>query len=134
MPPGAPHWRLPPPEQKMVFINLSPAELCAAIKDPEKNNGRDLPAMLKHVAEDKLVLWGWDPGVGRAPVDVPHAQEVLVEAFDAVGRRVALLHEGTLAAGRHPLVLDGAGLPAGVYVVRAAASAGVVTRTVVVAR
>jgi hypothetical protein len=76
MPPGAPNWHLPPPDKKMVFINLSPAELCAVIKDPQKTNGKDLPAMLKHIAEDKLVLWGWDPGVGRAPVDVPHAQFV----------------------------------------------------------
>src|SRR5512144_1322644 len=28
MPPGAPGWRLPPPERKMVFIHLSSAELC----------------------------------------------------------------------------------------------------------
>jgi hypothetical protein len=76
MPPGAPNWHLPPADKKMVFINLSPAELCAVIKDPQKTNGKDLPAMLKHVEEDKLVLWGWDPGVGRAPVDVPHAQFV----------------------------------------------------------
>lgn len=79
VPPGAPNWHLPPPNQKMVFINLSPAELCATIKDPAKTNGKDLPAMLKHVTEDKLVLWGWDPGTGRAPVDVPHAD--FVKAF-----------------------------------------------------
>ena len=28
--------------------------------------------MLKHVAEDKLVLWGWEPGGDRIPVPVPH--------------------------------------------------------------
>jgi len=28
--------------------------------------GRDLAAMLEHVSHDKLVAWGWDPGVGRA--------------------------------------------------------------------
>jgi hypothetical protein len=78
-PPGAPNWHLPPATQKMVFINLSPAELCATIKDPAKTGGRDLAAMLKHVAEDKLVLWGWNPGGSRAPVDVPHAE--FVKAF-----------------------------------------------------
>jgi hypothetical protein len=35
-----------------------------------------MAALLKHVGEDKLVLWGWSPGVGRAPVDVPHADFV----------------------------------------------------------
>lgn len=44
---------------------------------------------------------------------------VAVEAFDVLGRRVAVLHEGLLAAGRHALALDAAGLPAGVYLVRA---------------
>src|SRR6266545_1828718 len=38
MPPGGPSWRLPPPDQKMVFINLSPAALCATIKNPKHTN------------------------------------------------------------------------------------------------
>ena len=73
MPPGAPNWHLPPPERKMIFINQSKAELCATIKDTTRNGGKDLPALLEHVSHDKLVLWGWAPGVGRAPVSVPHA-------------------------------------------------------------
>jgi hypothetical protein len=76
MPPGAPNWHLPPPEHKMVFIGLSGGDLCRTIKDPAKNGGRDFKALLKHVGEDKLVLWGWNPGVGRAPVDIPHAEFV----------------------------------------------------------
>lgn len=80
-PPGAPGWRLPPPERKMVFIGLSPAELCATVKDPRRNGGRNLAALREHLAHDKLVLWGWSPGAGRAPVAVPH--ETLVTAVDA---------------------------------------------------
>ena len=38
--------------------------------------------------------------------------------YDVLGRRVALLHEGMLGAGRHAFGLDGGALPAGVYVVR----------------
>ncbi|MEA2602644.1 MAG: hypothetical protein QOF89_3636 [Acidobacteriota bacterium] len=71
-PPGAPNWHLPPPERKMVFIGLSKADLCATIKDQKRNGGKDLAALLEHVSHDKLVLWGWDPGVGRAPVSIPH--------------------------------------------------------------
>lgn len=77
MPPGAPGWRLPSARHKMVFIGLSGSELCRHLKDKEENGGMDLAALLKHVREDKLVLWGWDPGVGRAPVDVPHAEFVV---------------------------------------------------------
>ncbi len=81
MPPGAPNWKLPPPEEKMVFIGLSGADLCNRIKDPEQNGGRDLQAMFEHIDKDKLVLWGWNPGVGRAAVDVPHPE------FSAAFRR-----------------------------------------------
>ena len=81
MPPGTPGWRLPTPNQKMVFIGLSKADLCATIKDPQHNGSRDLAKLLDHVSHDKLVLWGWSPGVGRAPVSVPHEQ--FVAAFKA---------------------------------------------------
>ena len=79
LPPGAPNWHLPPPERKMVFIGLSSAELCATIKDRNRNGGRDLPGLFEHMSHDKLVLWGWDPGVGREPVAVPH--DTLVAAM-----------------------------------------------------
>jgi hypothetical protein len=75
-PPGAPHWALPPPSMRMVTIGLSAPELCAKIKDTKENNGRDFAALVKHVSEDKLVLWGWNPGGERAPVPVPHAEFV----------------------------------------------------------
>lgn len=75
-PPGAPHWGLPPPEHKMAWRGLSPAELCAMIQDEERNGGRDFDALVDHVSNDKLVLWGWDPGGQRAPVSVPHQEFV----------------------------------------------------------
>jgi hypothetical protein len=37
--------------------------------------------LLEHVDKDPLVLWGWAPGEGRAPVSVPH--EEFVRAFKA---------------------------------------------------
>jgi hypothetical protein len=79
VPPGAPNWRLPPPQMKMVFIGLSPRELCAAIKDPEKTGGKDLKGMLEHVSHDKLVGWGWDPGPGRTTPPLSRAE--VVQAF-----------------------------------------------------
>ncbi len=65
----------------MVFLHLTPAQLCATIKDPARTGGKDLPAMLDHVANDQLVGWGWDPGAGRAPVPVARAE--LTAAFRA---------------------------------------------------
>jgi hypothetical protein len=58
----------------MVFIRLTSAQLCAMVKDPKATGGKDLSAMLDHVANDPLVGWGWDPGVGRAAVPVPRAE------------------------------------------------------------
>jgi len=78
-PPGAPHWALPPPEQKMAWIGVPAHELCSMIQDRKRNGGRDMEAMFKHVAEDKLVLWGWAPGGNRVPVPVPHDE--FVRAF-----------------------------------------------------
>jgi hypothetical protein len=71
-PPGAPHWSLPPPEHKMAWIDRPAAEVCANLKDPAQNGGKDFAALLDHVAHDKLVLWGWAPGGDRVPVNVPH--------------------------------------------------------------
>ncbi|MEM1044033.1 MAG: T9SS type A sorting domain-containing protein [Bacteroidota bacterium] len=61
------------------------------------------------------------------------AQHVRVEVFDALGRRVALLHDGSLPVGEHALTLDAAALPSGLYVVRATGDAfALSTRTTVV--
>jgi hypothetical protein len=76
MPPGAPGWKLPPPQRKMVFVGLGSGELCRTIKDTRKNGGKDLAALVDHVDHDKLVLWGWSPGVGRNAVSVSHEQFV----------------------------------------------------------
>jgi hypothetical protein len=75
-PPGAPNWKLPPPEHKMAWVGLSAARLCATLKDTRQNGGKDLAALVEHVSDDKLVLWGWQPGGARAPVPVPHAEFV----------------------------------------------------------
>jgi len=45
-----------------VFINLASSELCRVLKDPKRNGGKTPEQLIKHVAEDKLVLWGWEPG------------------------------------------------------------------------
>ena len=76
VPPGAPNWHLPPPERKMVFIGLSSGELCRLLKDEKSNGGKNLDALVRHVDSDKLVLWGWNPGLGRDPVSISHDEFV----------------------------------------------------------
>lgn len=73
LPPGAPRWQLPHPGMPLVFEGLSSGDLCRQLKDPARNGGRKPEQLLHHVAEDALVLWGWDPGVGRTPVPTSHA-------------------------------------------------------------
>ena len=78
-----------------------------------------------------------NPTVGRSEVTlvVATAQTVTVAVYDALGRRVALLHEGPMTAGtEHRLAFDGSGLPAGVYVVRAVGEAFVDTRALTLTR
>lgn len=72
MPPGNPNWHLPPPGMRMVFQGKTPGELARQLKDPKQNGGRTLEQLIHHVAEDPLVLWGWDPGDGRTRPPLDH--------------------------------------------------------------
>jgi mono/diheme cytochrome c family protein len=76
MPPGNPNWHLPPPEMRMVFQGKTPGELARQLKDPKVNGGKTLEQILHHVGEDRLVLWGWDPGDGRTKPPLSHAEFV----------------------------------------------------------
>jgi len=78
-PPGAENWHLAPVE--MVWWQKSSAEICAQIKDPERNGGRTLEEIAVHVRDDKLVGWGWAPGPGRTPA--PGSAE---ETYQAIQR------------------------------------------------
>lgn len=74
LPPGiASGWRMPPPDQRLVFVGLTPHDLCEQVKDPARNGGKDMGALRQHL-DDPLVQWGWSPGFGRAPVPVPREQ------------------------------------------------------------
>lgn len=86
MPPGAPHWQLPPAETPMVFQGRSVQQLCEQLRDPAHSGGRSVAALVEHVRSDPLVLWGWSPGEGRTPVPVSHAETVAaLEAWKAMG-------------------------------------------------
>jgi hypothetical protein len=72
MPPGAPNWHLPPANMPMIWEGKTPGQICRQIKDPKQNNGKSIAQIVEHVTSDKLVMWGWNPGEGRNPVDIPH--------------------------------------------------------------
>lgn len=81
-PPGAHGWHLAPAD--MVWFGKSSAEVCAQIKDPQRNGGRTLAEVATHVRDDALVAWGWAPGPGREPA--PGSAE---ETFAALERWAA---------------------------------------------
>ena len=70
--PGHPRWGLAPIE--MAWEGKSMGQICAQLKDPRRNGGRDLTLLQEHLAKDDLIAWGWNPGVGRAPAPGTQAQ------------------------------------------------------------
>jgi len=77
-----------------------------------------------------------NPFANRATIafDLPQPAPVRLVVYDVLGREVAVLAEGERAAGRHEAVLDAAGLPGGMYLVRLEAGAFAATQRVVLAR
>ena len=66
---------------------------------------------------------------------VAHAQPVRIAVYDALGREVAVLHEGPMAANRTETVTWRAGaVPSGVYFVRAVGERFVQTRRVMLVK
>jgi len=80
-PPGAPGWNLPPAVTPMVFQGKTATEICAQMKDPAQNGGKNFAKLLEHVEKEGLVLWGWAPGKNRKPPPLSHEQ--FVAAFKA---------------------------------------------------
>lgn len=74
-------------------------------------------------------------GTTELDIRVEEAQHVTVTVYDALGREVAVLMDEALVAGRrYPIALDGQGLDAGVYIVRALGETAETTRQVVLTR
>jgi hypothetical protein len=82
--PGNPAWHLAPRE--MGWEGKTLGEICAQIKDPNRNGGRPPEDLVKHIGADSLVGWAWAPGSGRQPA--PGTQKeagALVEAWVKTG-------------------------------------------------
>ncbi len=64
-------------------------------------------------------------------LDLPYRQSVRLEIHDALGRRVAVLVDEQLAAGRHELPVDASNWAAGLYFARVTADGHVITHRMV---
>lgn len=63
--PGDPHWALAP--ASMAWQGKTLGEICRQIKDRSRNGDRSLDDIVRHMAEDGLVGWAWNPGGDRTP-------------------------------------------------------------------
>ena len=81
--PGAPHWHLAP--RRMGWEGLSDGELCRALKDPKRNGGRSIPALVQHMTSDALVQWAWNPGPRSLPPLSQHEFHEVVKGWAASG-------------------------------------------------
>ena len=82
--PGDPDWHLAP--RAMAWEGKTLGEICAQIKDPDRNGGRSLDELAHHIGTDHLVGWAWAPGFGRRPA--PGTQKeagALIEAWAKTG-------------------------------------------------
>ena|SRR6202158_2166110 len=75
-PPGATGWRMPGSATRMAWQGLTTAQLCRSLIDPATNGKRSLQDLIEHVAADKIVNWGWNPGSGRTVPPLSHEQFV----------------------------------------------------------
>src|SRR5262249_42639932 len=81
--PGAPDWRMPQPG-RAGWDGLTAGEICAALKDPQRNSGLTLDQVVEHMATDKLVAWAWEPGGLRSKPPIPLAEFIaLMRAWRA---------------------------------------------------
>ena len=64
--PGDPQWHLAPASMAWEGKSLG-ADLQRSSRTRSATATATSPRILKHVADDSLVKWGWNPGAGRTP-------------------------------------------------------------------
>lgn len=77
-------WRLAPVEA--AWFGRTAPEVCAQLRDPERNGGRDFVDLARHLDHDVILHWAWSPGGGREPAPYSlqeHVNDVL--AWGAAG-------------------------------------------------
>ena len=114
-----------------AYVGRLITRLPSALELPDD---KALQASAEAGVPDRLALSEPAPNPSRGATTValslPDARTVRAEILDGLGRRVALLHDGPLGAGRHALTWDADALPPGLYLVRVTASGEAITRRV----
>jgi|TARA_B110000908_G_scaffold162252_1_gene207462 hypothetical protein len=59
------NWQLAPIEAD--WFGKSSQEICAQLRDPERNGGRTMIELAEHLNHDLILHWAWNPGGGRQP-------------------------------------------------------------------
>lgn len=71
-------WQLAPVEAE--WFGKTSEEICAQLRDPERNGDRTFMEIANHLDHDLILHWAWEPGPGRepAPYDLQsHINDVL---------------------------------------------------------
>lgn len=71
-------WQLPPVEAE--WFGRTSDEICAQLRDPERNGGRDYVEIAGHLEHDLILHWAWTPGGEREPAPYSlqeHVNDVL---------------------------------------------------------
>lgn len=58
-------WALAPVEAH--WFGQTSEQICAQLRDPETNGGRDMLDIAEHLGHDLILHWAWNPGGGREP-------------------------------------------------------------------
>jgi hypothetical protein len=104
--------------------------------DGAENLSFTVEVSLADATTDALASVWPQPSAGQMQSVLTLARSGAVRAalYDAIGRQVAVVHEGMTAEGRTPLRFDTSSLASGTYVLRVRTDRTVLSQTVVVAR
>lgn len=58
-------WQLAPVEAH--WFGQSSDQICAQLRDPDRNGGRDAAELAEHLGHDVILHWAWTPGGTREP-------------------------------------------------------------------
>ncbi len=79
-PPGtSAGWMLAPVEAH--WFGQSSSTICEQLRDPERNGGRTLTEVARHLGHDLILRWAWAPGPGREPAPYSlqkHVDDLLI--------------------------------------------------------
>ena len=116
------------PDGSETFATAAPTPGAANVGTPTAGEGGPGASDLALRVENPL------SGVATVRFETGGAGPARLEVFDVLGRRVATLLDGPVAAGPQRATFDARGLPSGTYLVRLAGGGASVTRAVTVVR